>query len=150
MTITYGINMLPTSSSVIFCIAPESISSNKDASLFHIIQSTYKTLGTLGCLCQDHDYATYLDDWLWSYKENRFIPHEITPYSDINQVYIQEDITKLLGCKAILNLTAQPLSVFQTHAEHLELVCESDKIRQRSNYQAYKQQGITPQTRKLT
>ena len=140
--------MLPTSSSVIFCIAPDTIKSDKEASLFHIIQTTYTAIGTIGCLCTDADYATYLDDWLWSYKKERFIPHEIAPYSAIKQVYIHEDITKLKGCKAIINLTPQPLEFFQTHTEHLELVCEIDKIRQRSNYQAYKQQGIHPQTRK--
>ena len=135
---------------ITFLIASGPLAANKDAFVFTTLMQAYRDGAIIGCLCPDTDYSDYLDDWLWSYQPEHFLPHTQTIASKkTKQIYIHHQLTALDECTQILNLTSRALTSFVANCVHLELVHAQNKQQQRQTFRDYQQIGIQPQTRNI-
>ena len=52
-------------------------SSNRDiiADIFWLTEKLYKARNTILVFCEDHENVKIIDDSLWAYKDDEFIPH---------------------------------------------------------------------------
>ncbi len=140
--------MLPNNSELIFYIAPDNLTHSKDDFVYHTLLQAYQQGNMVGCLSPDNDYSNYLDDWLWSHQDSRFLPHtQLHNEKSSRQIYISHQPQDLQHCQQVINLTKRPFTDFLEQCTHIELVTQNDKQRQRENYRNYQQQGLQPKTR---
>ena len=138
------------SAPITFLIATGPLALDKDAFVFSTLQQAYQNSGIIGCLSPDSDYCEYLDDWLWTYKPQYFLPHTcLQSPSKTHQIYIHHELQALENCTQVLNLTQRALTHFLPNCTHLELVHEHNKQQQRQTFKDYQHAGIQPLTRKI-
>lgn len=99
-------------------------------------------------LCANQTDAEKLDDWLWSYKKNSFLPHSLT--SDIPeglnppiQISAHNTAPKDNTFDVLLNLREEMPADYAAFKRILELVPHHQKNAGRTRYKAYHNQGFS-------
>lgn len=116
-----------------------------------LIEKAYRS----GCFCyvltDSEQHSHTLDELLWTFRPNSFIPHQIYQ-GEIpqfpNTVLIGSQPAPAAWQKIILNLAANPPGDL-THTERvLEILDNNEQLKQlgRQRYRYYKQLGINPVT----
>lgn len=120
-----------------------------------LIEKAYLKKHRIFIYCDDKATAEDLDELLWSFKDESFIPHNIQgegpePAPPI-QIGYHADQKPIAFTDILLNL-ASTIPVFYTQFKRIfELVTEDEasKITRRSHYQTYRQQGLAVQTHSI-
>lgn len=87
--------------------------------------------------------AQELDDLLWSFKPESFIPHQIIGGDEAAKVEISYNATVGDHCDVLINLSSQVPDYFSRFARAVEIVIQAPNIlaSTREHYKFYKQRG---------
>ena len=95
-----------------------------------------------------------LDDLLWTFQQNSFIPHEVFPASGDNPapVLLGHDAEPDASSEVLINLAAEVPLFFSRFERVAELVNEDTAIRQlgRKRYSFYKDRGYPLRTHEIS
>jgi DNA polymerase III subunit chi len=91
----------------------------------------------------NQETAEMLDDLLWSFKPESFIPHQIIGGDEPARVEITYSTTTGEHCDVLLNLSHQVPDYFSRFARVAEIVIQEANILEntREHYKFYKQRG---------
>ena len=97
--------------------------------------------------------AQQLDDLLWTFKQNSFVPHALYPPGS------EETAPVLIGAEqepdgpaeVLINLAAEAPPFYRRCARVVEVVDQDPQVLQgsRARFKAYREQGLEPRTHKL-
>ncbi len=100
-----------------------------------------------------------IDDWLWIFDKNSFLPHCIVSQSDKNNpnrhpketITISHDFEPMDNCDYLINLSLQRPGFFSRFTKVAEILDNSDEILSagRKRYAFYKERGYTLAYHKL-
>ena len=99
--------------------------------------------------------AQQLDKLLWTYAQNSFVPHALSPVADGQlhrfPVLIGTRGAPEYGRDMLISLCAAVPENFADYARVAELVCTDpeDKSVARQRFQFYRQRGLEPQTHNI-
>lgn len=82
--------------------------------------------------------AKILDDLLWTFRDDAFIPHGLYQETDDN-IQIGHDVTPENFHDILLNLTPQPPQFFQQFQRVLEIVPQNAKETSRQKFRFYRE-----------
>jgi DNA polymerase-3 subunit chi len=112
-------------------------------------------------ITQEPAQAQKLDDMLWSFREDSFIPHALSNHDSFqNQpsnadlsppIFISHQIPPALHQDILINLSNQAAKYFQQFKRIIQIVSANpaDKERARQHFRYYREQGCTLQTHQL-
>jgi DNA polymerase III subunit chi len=99
-------------------------------------------------VCANQADAEALDDWLWTYRADSFLPHCLasTIPEGLNppiQISTDTAAAQESAFDLLFNLSETMLDNIQTFQRVLELVAPHQKTAGRTRYKAYQQQNMT-------
>ena len=102
--------------------------------------------------CQTPDQLTQMDERLWTFSLNSFIPHGLLGETD-------ELVRVILGCddpspdvaEIVISMANTPVSTFNLFSRVAEIVGTDDSERQlaRNRFKFYRDNGVEPVTHKV-
>ena len=102
--------------------------------------------------CQTPDQLTQIDERLWTFSLNSFIPHGLLGETD-------ELVRVILGCddpspdvaEIVISMANTPVSTFNLFSRVAEIVGTDDSERQlaRNRFKFYRDNGVEPVTHKV-
>jgi DNA polymerase-3 subunit chi len=116
-----------------------------------LIETAYRKGSFCYVLTDSPQQSHTLDELLWTFRPNSFIPHEIyqgeTPQFP-NTVLIGHQVAPAQWQKVILNLATHPLSDLSNTERVLEVLDNNESLKQlgRQRYRYYQQLGLSLQT----
>lgn len=116
-----------------------------------LLEKAYEDSLRTQILCADASSATTLDDWLWCYKKNSFLPHcQVDKVTEtINppiQIMTTASAPPRHSSDILVNLTEIIPAFFAKYQRILEIVPASQKQAARIRYQQYRAHGFSIQT----
>ncbi len=139
---------------VSFYILPTASLQERDVFACKLAEKAYR-LGIYSViLTSSEDHSKILDDLLWTFRANSFIPHQIALNSSTDyrqQILITVDQTKLPESQALINLSQQIPVQWQRFNRILEIMHQDDDILAagRVSYRQYQQAEAVLSTHKL-
>lgn len=120
----------------------------KIASICQHVQKHFDRSEPILILAPSEQAVQYLDDMLWKFPEDSFLPHEASQASSKEKIVITTVHQNLNQSKILMNLCPEPCPI----AEQFETIYElydqthSDKVEQsKRRHEAYVQKGFNPQ-----
>ena len=105
-------------------------------------------------LCADDDMAAALDELLWSFKPESFIPHSMLDEDMAKHatIWLAVPPARINEADVIINLSLDPTPdiprscnrIFEIVTQHSDVLTAT-----RKRFAAYRQRGLEPQTHKL-
>jgi DNA polymerase-3 subunit chi len=136
-----------------FYVLPDQKDNGRALLACRLIDKAYTLGHTVYVLAASEAQATALDDLLWTFRQDSFIPHERYPLVG------EDDSPVLIGTTALTERTAQVLINFTDDAPAdldryervVELVDQHPTVlaKSRERFRAYRERGLTPETHKL-
>ncbi len=110
--------------------------------LARLVEKIYTLEKTVLIFAGSQTEAEYLDDLLWSYQEESFLPHEIYS-SDSENTPIIISTSEKVAANVLINLQAELPPFFKDFERVVELVYDQDDIpeRGRQKYRQYRDCG---------
>ena len=97
--------------------------------------------------------AQQLDDLLWTFKQNSFVPHALYPSPPDETAPVRIGCGKESAWQAdiLINLAAEIPDFYQQFLRVVELVDQNEDVLRssRQRFKHYREQGLTPETHKL-
>lgn len=106
-------------------------------------------------LCADDDMATTLDELLWSFKQESFIPHSLLDdeMAKHAKIWLAVPPARVNEADVIINLSLDPIPDIPRSCERIfEIVTQHSDIltATRKRFAAYRKRGLEPQIHKLS
>ena len=105
-------------------------------------------------LCANDDMAAALDELLWSFKPESFIPHSLLDEDMAKHanIWLAVPPARINEADVIINLSLDPIPdiprscnrIFEIVTQHSDILAAT-----RKRYTAYRKRGLEPQTHKL-
>ena len=118
-----------------------------------IVGKAYKLGHRVYMKTKNLDESLILDDFLWTFAQNSFIPHQLDNHSRnrASPVLIGEQPTPD-DTDIVVSLTNEPLSDFNTFSRIAEVVGfeDDDKTSARKRFRYYRELGVEPTTHHIT
>ena len=93
-------------------------------------------------LTQSEEQSRHLDQKLWTFADDSFVPHDSEPAADFVTPILIHDNPEPAGERQLLiNLAPTVPSWFAQFERVIELVTEDNKPQARANYSYYKERG---------
>lgn len=103
--------------------------------------------------CQDAAFAKGLDDLLWTFEDNRFIPHNLTlePIKPPPAVQIGYPEADLQQGDILINLSQDIPDFHSQYRRVIEVVYQDERMKEnlRQHYRFYQQQSYAVHTHKI-
>lgn len=97
--------------------------------------------------------ANVIDDMLWSFKQNSFVPHALQPWPDDEIAPIRIGISDEQPWQAdiLINLALEVPGFFTDFKRLIEVVDQHEQVLKssRQRFKFYREQGLEPKTHKL-
>lgn len=136
-----------------FYVLPDQKDNGRALLACRLIDKAYNLGHTLYLLAASEAQAAALDDLLWTFRQDSFIPHERYPLTG------QDDSPILIGtclpadrtAQVLINFTNQLPEGFARYERVIELVDQTPEVlaRSRERFRQYREHGLTPETHKL-
>lgn len=136
-----------------FYVLPDHKENGRALLACRLIDKAYHLGHTLYVLAASEAQAAALDDLLWTFRQDSFIPHERYPLIG------QDDSPILIGTRLPLDRNAQVLinftnilpEDFSRFERVIELVDQHPEVlaTSRERFRQYRERGLTPETHKL-
>ena len=101
----------------------------------------------------DQTLAERLDDLMWTFRQNSFVPHALLPVGpeDRSPILIGWREPPQSATQVLINLTDQVPEFFQNFDRVLEVVDQEPEVLQhsRTRFKHYREQGLKPGAHKL-
>ena len=100
---------------------------------------------------QNADQATALNQLLWSFRADSFIPHKLVGVDNESPVLIGHDASPPRLMDLLINLSTEQPLFFSQFDRVAECINDNDKIKEagRKRYQFYQQRGYELSSHKL-
>jgi len=92
-------------------------------------------------LARDIGHSQHLDDWLWRFDEESFLPHGQTQELGRQPIWIQYDCSNSDERDVLINLQPQVPAYFTQFERVVELVTAQNKESARDHFRFYKERG---------
>ncbi len=96
--------------------------------------------------CQDEAQSQLMDELLWSFRPERFIPHDRHAVNPQSPVVIGQDEMPLATGGLLLNLQPTPAPHLACYSRVIELVSPELATAFQTSFLHYRQLGHTPQS----
>lgn len=137
---------------IAFYVFEEANEQQAKLALCQLIEQWYRAQWTVAILCSSPLEAKQLDDMLWAFDEQSFIPHAVLATNDTAPVRLCLDLSSLMPkTDVIVNLSSAPLSGIQATQLLAEIVFSEPTVQQsaRERYKQYRDQGYPLKTIKI-
>ena len=118
-----------------------------------IVEKAYRLGHRVYVRTGNSDDTNVLDDLLWTFSQNSFIPHQLSAESDSREspVVIGEHPPKAEGTDVVISVADDPVSNFTAYPRIVEIVGYEDdeKASGRNRFRYYREQGVEPNTRRI-
>lgn len=140
---------------VSFYILPTASLPDRDLFVCKLAEKAYRQGVFSAILTESENHSKVLDDLLWTFRANSFVPHQIITQSSTDyypqQILISNDLACLAKQPTLINASPQSLNQALHFERILEIVHqEADCVKQgRERYRHYQQNGAKLTTHKL-
>ena len=136
-----------------FYVLPENGSSKPEAVTCRITEKAYSQGHRIFIHTKSREQAQNLDQLLWTYKQDSFLPHALcgTELADDSPIQIGFGSEPNGHCDVLINLSGEVPGFFSRFERVAELVAGDDDARQRSrdSFRFYKDRGYPLHTHQL-
>ena len=130
------------------------IESAEDPLIFtcRLIEKVYRRGHKIYVHASDQNKASTLDDLLWTYREDRFVPHGLQEADTTSPVRIGHDHEPQGHQDVLINLSGEVPDFFSRFERVAEVVPMVENLREaaRANYRFYKERGYPLDYHKMT
>ena len=118
-----------------------------------IIEKAYRLGHRVYVKTGNVDDTNVLDDLLWTFSQNSFVPHQLSAESNSREspVVIGEHPPAAEGTDVVISVADDPVSNFTAYTRIVEIVgCEDDeKASGRNRFRYYREHGMEPNTHQI-
>ena len=118
-----------------------------------IVEKAYRLGHRVYVRTGNADDTSVLDDLLWTFSQNSFVPHQLSAEIDSREspVFIGEHPPAAEGADVVISVADDPVSDFTTYQRIVEIVgCEDDeKASGRNRFRYYREHGMEPNTHRI-
>ena len=118
-----------------------------------IVEKAYRLGHRVFVRAGNSDDTNVLDDLLWTFSQNSFVPHQLRAESDSREspVVIGEHPPAAEGTDVLISVADDPVSDFTAYPRIVEIVgCEdSEKASGRNRFRFYREHGVEPNTHQI-
>ena len=118
-----------------------------------IIEKAYRLGHQIYVRTSDPDHTNKLDDLLWTFSQNSFIPHQLSSESDSidSPVVIGENLLTTEETDVVISVANDPVSNFTAYPRIVDIVgCkDEDKASGRNRFRYYREHGVEPNTLRI-
>ena len=117
-----------------------------------IVEKAYRLGHRVYLRTSNSDDTNVLDDLLWTFSQNSFVPHQLSAESDSREspVVIGEH-PPAADTDVVISVADDPVSDFTAYPRIVEIVgCEDDeKASGRNRFRYYREHGVEPNTHRI-
>ena len=118
-----------------------------------IIEKVYRLGHRVYVRTGNSDDTNVLDDLLWTFSQNSFVPHQLSRESDSREspVVIGEHSPAPEGTDVVISVADDPVSDFTAYPRIVEIVgCkDNEKASGRNRFRYYREHGVEPNTHRI-
>ena len=100
------------------------------------------------------DDTNVLDNLLWTFSQNSFVPHQLSAESNSREspVVIGEHPPEAEETDVVISVADDPVSDFTAYSRIVEVVGSEDdeKASGRNRFRYYREHGVKPNTHRIT
>jgi len=96
--------------------------------------------------CQDKAQQQAMDEWLWRFRPEAFVPHALAEHQESAPVIIGEDESPAQSGGLLINLKLGVSPHIKQFSRIIELISQQSELLQvsRANFRHYQQKGYKP------
>jgi len=118
-----------------------------------IVEKAYRLGHQIYVRTDNSDDTNVLDDLLWTFSQNSFVPHQLCTESESREspVVIGEHPPATEGIDVVISVADDPVSNFTAYPRIVEIIgCEDDeKASGRNRFRYYREHGVEPNTHRI-
>jgi DNA polymerase-3 subunit chi len=118
-----------------------------------IVEKAYRLSHRVYLRTGNSDDSKLLDDLLWTFSQNSFIPHELSTANNSREspVVIGTCLSSEDNTDVVISVADEPVSDFTAYPRIAEIVGYSDeeKASGRNRFRYYREQGVEPNTHQI-
>ena len=118
-----------------------------------IIEKAYRLGHRIYVRTSDPDHTNKLDDLLWTFSQNSFIPHQLSSESNSidSPVVIGENLLATDDTDVVISVADDPVSNFTAYPRIVDIVgCkDEEKASGRDRFRYYRERGVEPNTHQI-
>jgi len=136
-----------------FYVLPDQKDSGRALLACRLADKAYNLGQTVYLLAASEAQASALDDLLWTFRQDSFIPHERYPLAgeETSPVLVGTMLPAEPGAQVLINCTDRLPEGFERHERVVELVDQNPEVlaKSRERFRQYRERGLAPETHKL-
>ena len=118
-----------------------------------IVEKAYRLGHRVYVRTGNSDDTNVLDNLLWTFSQNSFVPHQLSTESDSleSPVVIGEHPPAAEGTDVVISVADDPVSDFTAYLRIVEIVGSEDreKASGRNRFRYYREHGVEPNTHRI-
>ena len=118
-----------------------------------IVEKAYRLGHRVYVRTGNSDDTNVLDDLLWTFSQNSFVPHQLSTESDSREspVVIGEHPPAAEGTDVVISVADGPVSDFTSYLRIVEIVGYEDDEKEsgRNRFRYYREHGMEPNTHRI-
>ncbi len=136
-----------------FYVLPDQRDNGRALLACRLADKAYKLGHTVYILTASDARAAALDDLLWTFRQDSFIPHERYPLvgEEGSPVLVGAALAVEVNAQVLINFTDELPEGFERFERVVELVDQNPEVlaRSRERFRQYRERGCAPETHKL-
>ena len=144
---------MTTSPQIDFYVLQEQLPGGRFKLACRIVEKAYRKGHRVYVRTGNSDDTNVLDDLLWTFSQNSFVPHQITTESNSREspVVIGEHQPVAEGTDVVISVADDPVSDFTEYPRIVEIVGYEDdeKTSGRNRFRYYRERGVEPNTHRI-
>lgn len=136
-----------------FYVLPDQRDNGRALLACRLADKAYALGHTVYILTSSEAQAAALDDLLWTFRQDSFIPHERYPLAgeDSSPVLVGAALSAEVNAQVLINFTDGLPEGFERFERVVELVDSQPEVlaKSRERFRQYRERGLTPETHKL-
>ncbi|MBK8182178.1 MAG: DNA polymerase III subunit chi [Candidatus Competibacteraceae bacterium] len=136
-----------------FYVLPDAKDNGRALLVCRLVDKAYALGHTVYILAASEAQATALDDLLWTFRQDSFIPHERYPLAgaETSPVLIGTALPPDVKARVLINYTDGAPEGFEQYERVVEVVDQHPDVlaKSRERFRQYRERGYTPETHKL-
>ena len=118
-----------------------------------IVEKAYRLGHRVYVRTGNADDTSVLDDLLWTFSQNSFVPHQLSAEIDSREspVFIGEHPPAAEGADVVISVADDPVSDFTAYPRIVEIVgwADDEKASGRNRFRYYREHGVEPNTHRI-
>ena len=136
-----------------FYVLQEQSPGNRFKLACRIVEKAYRLGHRVYVRTGNSDDTNVLDDLLWTFSQNSFVPHQLSAENDAREspVVIGEHPPAVEGTDVVISVADNPVSDFTAYPRIVEIVgCkDNEKASGRNRFRYYREHGVEPNTHRI-